>query len=855
MAARARIPIETLLKYYRRHNIPDDAFEANGQFCQVQLQVVMAKARSDGFLSTEAEVQLLLKRCALSLETALAMPRGQLYAVLAPVFAVDARLVGAAATLLRSANVRTHVHTQMGAVSDVSEDDELEPSMLRAFLTEANHRRSEDHQELCLELEAEELDSIEQQPTIQDNSGSSSLPNTSVGAVSSNGSLVLDEGSVASRHSMALPTVGSHVVSAPEPILLSPRLSNELRRSATTDTKLALVFKEAERRGLQLALPPQAEALTVGSAAAHLLPRTIAYGWQKPHGWLLGQIIAVNDNAEARHAGVPINFVVSYTAHDGEVEEAEHALCVEDYGKPAVNGWLLFESRQGEQMAELPARTLASTRAPRQELVRSSVPREQRASTAATNAKIAASAIMDSSRALLPSQLLMLGRRAGGPSLDLTPVQPATSGRSLPLFARSSLARESLPPVPLLLCSNEVAAKAVEARLEEQAILSGHGLDALRQKERTVQKMDLYFQAASGGHAGLFGSHVGGQLWTLQAKPSYMALLFLDMTRVHGVGRESQLAFRRGGLQAVTRSRMTRADVTELLEALQLSVHGTADQRKAAAAAVGELRGQDVRILAGETVVNAVFARLVREMHAPGGVFAIGLTEGLLESGAPKLCVGALLVKQLARFFTCSTRPRQRLLEGGGGSDYVGGLINEGPRARDRVTGEVSPYAASTLQTYKSALSWHLRREGWQTVKVQGTPTRPAYLSVVELEMRVVRKAYFNSVCLATKQKLYRAMAATEDVMQLLLSLTNVAVALDLMTVVAMLLSYALGLRVSDVSLLTWSNFRFGRSQQRADVEFTTPRHKGDGKGHGFSRQLQHCEGCGRRRRVRTSDP
>eukprot|EP00966_Prymnesium_polylepis_P052606 1218077-Prymnesium_polylepis.1 len=61
-----------------------------------------------------------------------------------------------------------------------------------------------------------------------------------------------------------------------------------------------------------------------------------------------------------------------------------------------------------------------------------------------------------------------------------------------------------------------------------------------------VQKVDLYFQAASSGHAGLFGMEVGEKLWTLAAKPSYLGLLFLDMARVRGSGKASKLAFPRG---------------------------------------------------------------------------------------------------------------------------------------------------------------------------------------------------------------------------------------------------------------------------------------------------------------------
>eukprot|EP00966_Prymnesium_polylepis_P238822 5523339-Prymnesium_polylepis.1 len=66
-------------------------------FCKVLLHVVLAKARSDGFLAGEADVQLLLTRCNLTLESAIALPRKELYANVAPAIAADARLVSAAA--------------------------------------------------------------------------------------------------------------------------------------------------------------------------------------------------------------------------------------------------------------------------------------------------------------------------------------------------------------------------------------------------------------------------------------------------------------------------------------------------------------------------------------------------------------------------------------------------------------------------------------------------------------------------------------------------------------------------------------------------------------------------------------
>eukprot|EP00966_Prymnesium_polylepis_P022057 506953-Prymnesium_polylepis.1 len=76
---------------------------------------------------------------------------------------------------------------------------------------------------------------------------------------------------------------------------------------------------------------------------------------------------------------------------------------------------------------------------------------------------------------------------------ELTLPAPTEAGqkatpRPAALFARASLAQQNLPPVPLLLISPPEAAKAMEARLEEQAVLTGLGHDALRRKMAVVQK-------------------------------------------------------------------------------------------------------------------------------------------------------------------------------------------------------------------------------------------------------------------------------------------------------------------------------------------------------------------------------
>jgi hypothetical protein len=133
---------------------------------------------------------------------------------------------------------------------------------------------------------------------------------------------------------------------------------------------------------------------------------------------------------------------------------------------------------------------------------------------------------------------------------------------------------------------------------------------------------------------------------------------------------------------------------------------------------------------------------------------------------------------------------------------------------------------------------------GWETRRVPATRDRRAFSQVVHLEQSTIKKAYFVACRLASEDKQYRAMAATHSVMAFLLGCFDLSQALDLVLAVAMAVSYALGLRLSDICMLKVRDLRLAESTTRADIGVSLSSSKGDGFGEGFTRMLQHCHGC-----------
>ena len=826
VAERARIPVSTLLRYYRRHNIIKDPFESNGQFTRAQIKLVVVRAHEDGFLATEADVRLLLNECGLTLEDAVVLPRTVLFSHVAKVVASDVRHTSAAAALLRSTHIRSDLAFTDRAAVDVSEDVELSPAALCALLVEASHDNEERARSTftALEAEAEHALSLMDAPAADVGIGPEARH---LGLSSTDRTIVADR---------PVQLAAARSLSINDSLVSSAHLSDSWHLLATRCPKVRALFDRVRERGLRVAACPAAAALELASDSARLLPTTLAYNWAGAHGWCLGEIVACNDNPHALLNSVPLNFIAAYD----DDPAAEHALCICDYGSTGVNGWLLFERVDGSQTnGELPVRTLPSKESARR--VQSlATERPARSSRQETLAKIASVAAPNRDATRTPAELVVRPSDEP-PSNRFVTTRAGGALRARAIFARASLHGQALPPVPLLLCTHSEAHAAVVARLEEQAVLTGTGQEALRVKMAKVCRLDLYVQAASAGHMGLiYGSHIGGQLWTLSAKPSFLAIMFLDMGRIHG-GDKGFLAFPRGGYQAHIKARVTRGEARQLLTALGMPARMPFKERQQAAIELNARRGDDPTLAAGEAVLNAVFARLVCELHAEGGVFESDLPAITFEEGLGKLRVGSALVKEVATSFMCGPRWHAMLAKGPL-SESVGQL-NEGPYSRD-ASGNTIKFSADTVRTYKSVLSWWLRRNGWPSKNMPKRGRRNAYVSVVQLEMPVVRKAYYTVLRRCEEQKLHRAMAATEDVMQQLLTMLVVSVALDLTMMVAMCLSYALGLRVSDVHLLDRNNFRYGVAEERADVEFVLDRHKGDGNGEGFCRWLQHCHRC-----------
>ena len=643
---------------------------------------------------------------------------------------------------------------------------------------------------------------------------------------------------------------------------------------ASRDAQLRRLLDGLHSRGMQVAAPPKGTSLEVGAASASDLPRVLLYGWEG-WGWLEGRLVARNTNTAAMVNGDPINLIAWYESDNCE---AQHALDLDSYGAPRISGWLLFEpmcptSTAGTQegFAALPERAVSASEAeaaalPEPSMASSSVaPRKRKAAVHdasgehvdEANAPISVSRprrAMEATHAKIQKCLGVPG--SSGSDVGAAAAAPATStielpsavltvasggGRARALFTRTSLEGQALPPTFLLGTSPGAAVAGVKARIKEQGELTGQGHEAMASKMRRVQSMDLYLQAASAGHAGLHGSEVGGQLFTLRSKVVYAALLFGDMVRKDGVGRQSVLAFPRGGMANRVFATLTRQDAHDLLGAMNL-MHVVANVQRTRAE-IRSLVASDERVVSGEGVLNVVFARLVRTMHAKGGIYECGMSNELLEAGLKKLQVGPLLVKQFAEALSCNAFGRQRVAAADDPMEVIGWL-NEQTHARDAL-GNIQPYSEDYVKTSKSILGWWLRMQGWESARMPSKGDRPAYYAVVALEgNRTVRRAYFLAKSLSRKQKLYRAMAATEDVMQILMLRQNISVALDLQMVTAEELSYRLGLRVSDVEHLTRRAIGFGKSEQYADVEFKIDRSKADASGVSFTRWLQHCHSC-----------
>jgi integrase len=172
------------------------------------------------------------------------------------------------------------------------------------------------------------------------------------------------------------------------------------------------------------------------------------------------------------------------------------------------------------------------------------------------------------------------------------------------------------------------------------------------------------------------------------------------------------------------------------------------------------------------------------------------------------------------------------------------GVRNVGPNAFDAMN-RVRPFAESSIIAMKQALSWYLLACcGWPSVRMPGRGKVPDYTAVLALQHRPVVHAFALARQLSVRQRVFRAMAATEEVMHELLSVLVFGVACDLLHASIFTLAYMVALRASDVHALNLENLAFGKHARTNDILVTLPNSKADGAGEGFKRWVQHSRSC-----------
>ena len=211
--------------------------------------------------------------------------------------------------------------------------------------------------------------------------------------------------------------------------------------------------------------------------------------------------------------------------------------------------------------------------------------------------------------------------------------------------------------------------------------------------------------------------------------------------------------------------------------------------------------------------------------------------------------IGDTVVRRVTVFWACQAAPSIRgglrsRLQKAGLDDVVGVRTSVGAHAFDTMN-RVRPFAETTIIAMKQALSWYLLACcGWPTVRMSGRGKVPEYTAVLALQHRPVVQAYALARQLSVRQHVYRAMAATEEVMHELLSVLMLGVACDLLHAAIFTLAYMVALRVSDVHALNLESLAFGKHARTNDILVTLPNSKADGAGEGFKRWVQHPRSC-----------
>jgi len=380
----------------------------------------------------------------------------------------------------------------------------------------------------------------------------------------------------------------------------------------------------------------------------------------------------------------------------------------------------------------------------------------------------------------------------------------------------------------------------VAVRLQAQQEATGMTTAAQVTNRLKLEKWDAYLQALSAGFAGVLDEP---KRQVLARRTALIGHALKDMVRKHGSGLAAVLAFPRGGVMNMVFAALTVGDVTTALSLMDLD--GLGPTFAVQAEVLAALPADDAQLLAVAAALQPCFESVVRDMHAPGGVFASGLPEETLARGCAQLTVPTSFARECIRIFGLTVVGRRRLDKAEDELTLVG-WRNDG---RSALTASASarslrPYSAATVCTYRRVLSKFLLSVGWAAARVPAKGVRGSYTTAVVMRQRIVMRAYSVAYRLSVQQKEFRAMAATQDVMDSLRPLFSLTKALDLVMWTAMVVAYLLGLRLSDICMLQELSVSCGESERRADLSIALAASKADAGGVGYKRVLQHACGC-----------
>ena len=140
LAKHGRISLETLRRFYVRHEIPNDPFECNAKFALFGSDAVERLCcawDAQGAVTAIADAELLLQRIGLTRQKALSMGKAALFAAVAPLVVEDAPRFTGAANLLVTAAARVPYTRALHRIEplDVVEDDTGPECLLHALGT------------------------------------------------------------------------------------------------------------------------------------------------------------------------------------------------------------------------------------------------------------------------------------------------------------------------------------------------------------------------------------------------------------------------------------------------------------------------------------------------------------------------------------------------------------------------------------------------------------------------------------------------------------------------------------------------------------------------------------------------